>query len=67
MSKADILLYPFKCRYYLGRGTHPCLVNHTIESHSILNKYLYADISTPIIEIPMIFAETLRLALEFPT
>lgn len=67
MSKADILLRPFRCRYYLGRGTNPCLVNHTIESHSILNKYLYADISTPIIEIPMIFAETLRLALEFPT
>ena len=67
MNKADILLYPFRSRCYLGRGTNPCLVNHIIESHSILDKYLYADISTPIIEIPMIFAETLRLALEFPT
>lgn len=67
MRKEDILLYPFKCRYYLGRGTNPCPVRHTIESHSILDKYLYADISTPIIEIPMIFAETLRLALKFPT
>ena len=67
MRKEDILLYPFKYRYYLCRGTSPCPVNHTIESHSILDKYLYADISTPIIEIPIIFAETLRLALEFPT
>lgn len=67
MRKEDILLYPFKCRYYLGRGTSPCPVNHTIESHSILDKYLYADISTPIIEIPTIFAETLELALKFPT
>ena len=67
MRKEDILLYPFKYRYYLCRGTSPCPVNHTIESHSILDKYLYADISTPIIEIPMIFAETLRLALKFPT
>ena len=67
MRKEDILLYPFKYRYYLSRGTSPCPVNHTIESHSILDKYLYADISTPIIEIPMIFAETLRLALKFPT
>ena len=39
MNKADILLYPFKCRYYLSRGTNPCPVNHTIESHSILDKY----------------------------
>lgn len=67
MRKEDILLYPFKCRYYLGRGTNPCPVRHTIESHSILDKYLYADISTPIIEIPMIFADTLGLALKFPT
>ena len=67
MRKEDILLYPFKYRYYLSRGTSPCPVNHTIESHSILDKYLYADISTPIIEIPTIFAETLRLALKFPT
>ena len=67
MRKEDILLYPFKYRYYLGRGTSPCPVNHTIESHSILNKYLYADISTPIIEIPMIFTDALRLALKFPT
>ena len=67
MRKEDILLYPFKCRYYLGRGTSPCPVRHTIESHSILDKYLYADISTPIIEIPTIFAETLGLALKFPT
>lgn len=67
MRKEDILLYPFKCRYYLGRGTNPCPVRHTIESHSILDKYLYADISTPIIEIPTIFADTLGLALKFPT
>lgn len=67
MNKADILLCPFKYKYYLSRGTLSCLVNHTIESHSILNKYLYADISTPIIEIPIIFADTLKLALEFPT
>lgn len=67
MRKEDILLYPFKYRYYLGRGTSPCPVNHTIESHSILNKYLYADISTPIIEIPLIFTDALRLALKFPT
>lgn len=67
MRKEDILLYPFKCRYYLGRGTSPCPVRHTIESHSILDKYLYADISTPIIEIPMIFADALGLALKFPT
>lgn len=67
MNRADILMYPFRYRYYLGRGTNPCPVHHTIESHSILDKYLYADISTPIVEIPIIFAETLRLALEFPT
>lgn len=67
MRKEDLLLYPFKYRYYLGRGTSPCPVNHTIESHSILNKYLYADISTPIIEIPLIFTDALRLALKFPT
>ena len=67
MRKEDILLYPFKYRYYLGRGTNPCPVNHTIESHSILDKYLYADISTPIVEIPLIFTDALRLALKFPT
>ena len=67
MRKEDILLYPFRYRYYLGRGTSPCPVSHTIESHSILDKYLYADISTPIIEIPLIFSNTLRLALKFPT
>lgn len=67
MNKADILLRPFRYRYYLGRGTNPCLVNHTIESHSILDKYLYVDISTPIIEIPLIFTDALRLALKFPT
>ena len=67
MRKEDILLYPFKYRYYLGRGTNPCPVRHTIESHSILDKYLYADISTPIIEIPLIFTDALRLALKFPT
>lgn len=67
MRKEDILLYPFKYRYYLSRGTSPCPVNHTIESHSILDKYLYADISTPIIEIPTIFNEALWLALKFPT
>lgn len=67
MRKEDILLYPFKYRYYLGRGTSPCPVNHTIESHSILDKYLYADISTPIVEIPLIFTDALRLALKFPT
>lgn len=67
MRKEDILLYPFKYRYYLSRGTSPCPVNHTIESHSILDKYLYADISTPIIEIPIIFNDALWLALKFPT
>lgn len=67
MRKEDILLYPFRYRHYLCRGTNPCPVKHTIESHSILDKYLYADISTPIIEIPLIFADALRLALKFPT